>query len=329
MKRKYYYQQFIRNKENISIFLIILYLFLLCGILLSSCHIKGFDQKITSVISESPTLITLEETSMSINVSPSSTEILKLTPTNKAMTKTIVSSELSDKQKEKFFDLFTTNGNCDFPCWWGIQPGDPIQKVFDLAPTVGDSLYGEGKPDYYYLLSLDNLNILDVSIRFFTDKNKDTIRRMKIILNRPVRFRDYYDSFEKGLSISGVMQKYGEPEEILINIYPRAEKDSSIAYSLLLSYQSSRFSILYLGKIEHEDPLQICSTKLTDLEQQLFYLEMHVDTFDVIEHENSLLVKEGYQTLESSASMNKNEFYRTFLKPDDSQCMTITYELWQ
>jgi hypothetical protein len=252
---------------------------------------------------------------------PSSTATPSLQPTW-----TPVATLPLEIRRQNLIKLFSTNGDCEFPCWWGIHPGDPIQKVSELAPVIGKSLYADGS-FYYYTLALDNLNLLDFDANFFVDANQ-TVQRIEISLREPIRFRDYHAAFEVRLSLAGLLGRYGKPSEVLFLITPRFEPgETPRPYTLFLIYDNLDFGIVYSGLVDSEDPLQVCSIKLDDYHLQyiLLYLQDPRPKIAVLNRFNST----EFQPLEQVTSMSLDDFYRIFSEPESNKCIEVSVDVWQ
>jgi hypothetical protein len=230
-------------------------------------------------------------------------------------------------RKQNLIDLFTTNGGCDFPCWWGVSPGDPIQKVSELAPVVGESPNVYKGFLYSYTLSLSTLNTPDLDVNYHIDANQ-IVQHMEIILDQPSRFRDYYDAFAEQLSLASLLKRYGKPSEVLLLVTPRSEPGPSPrAYVLFLIYDVEGFGIVYRGSVDSEDPLRICSIKLTDYRLQSVLLHLQDPRQKIGELNRSHLAE--LQPLDEVTLMNRDEFHRVFSEPQPNQCIEISTDPWQ
>lgn len=263
-----------------------------------------------------PTLETPQPT-----ITPSSTATTTQQPTS-----TPVATLPVEIRKQNLIELFSTNGGCDFPCWWGISSGDSIQKVSELAPLVGKPLRAYGS-SYYYILSLDNLNFADFDTNFFVDASQ-TVQRIEISINQPSRFRDYYDAFEMRLSLASLLGRYGKPSEVLLLVTPRFEPgETPRPYTLFLIYDTQDFGIVYSGLVDYENPLRICSIKLDDyhLQYVMLYLINPRSKIVEINRFNSTEL----QPLEQVTSMSLDDFYQIFTNPKNNQCIDVPIDVWQ
>lgn len=229
-------------------------------------------------------------------------------------------------RKQNLIELFSTNGGCDFPCWWGISPGDPIQKVSELGLRVGKPLRRDGL-NHYYTLSLDELNAPDLDVNYNVDAD-EIVQSMEISLAGISRFWDYHEAFEARLSPASILSRYGKPSEVLLLVVPRVEPDPTPrAYILFLIYDKQDFGIVYRGMVDSEDPLRICSIKVDDYHLQSITLYLHDPLSKLGELNRSHLAE--LQPLDQVTSMNLDEFQRIFSEPENNQCIEVSNDVWQ
>jgi hypothetical protein len=291
---------------------------LLAALLISGCAIAEMAQGSASDTPLPPTLISTRETIQPI-IEPSSTASVAQTPTSVPLVKLPV-----EIQKQNLIELFSTNGGCDFPCWWSISPGDSIQKVSELAPMIGKSLRSDG-PFFYYTISLDDLNAPDLDINYYVDSNQ-IVQRMEITLSFPSRFRDYHIAFEKRLSLSSLLRHYGKPSEVLLLVAPLGSSDIPREYALFLLYDVQDFGVVYTGLVDSEDPIRICSIKINDyhLKDILIYLKNPRQNIAKL---NRLYVHD-LKSLNEVASMDMDDFYQAFSAPSSTECIETDIEKW-
>jgi hypothetical protein len=228
-------------------------------------------------------------------------------------------------RKQNLIELFSTNRGCDFPCWWGISPGDAIQKVYDIAPVIGKSprsLYSF----YYYTLSLDNLNLADFYVNFYVDTNQ-IVQHIEISIGEPSRLKDYQDAFKQQLSLASILDRYGKPSEVLLLVEPRIEPDSQIWYALFLAYKSQAFGIEYSGLVDTEDPIRICSIKLNNY--HLRYVSLYMQDPQSVIVERNRFYTNDFKPLDQVTSMSLNVFSQVFLDNDSNRCIETPYEFWK
>ncbi len=227
-------------------------------------------------------------------------------------------------RKQNLIELFSTNGGCNFPCWWDISPGDSIQKVSELAPVVGKSLRHH-ESFFYYTLSLDDLNLADFDVNYYVDGNQ-IVQRMKIVIEKPSRFRDYHIAFGERLSLSGLLNNYGKPSEVLLLVAPLGGPGIPREYALFLIYDTQDFGVVYIGLVDSEDPIRICSIKMDDYHLQSVLLYLH-DPRQKIAELNRFYMH-TFKPLDEVTSMSLDDFYQTFSIPSNIGCIETTIDKW-
>jgi hypothetical protein len=275
-----------------------------------------------------PTLQTqLLPTSMPTRETPQPTAHPSATATiSRAPTWTPVPTLSLGIRKQNLIELFSTNGGCDFPCWWGILPGDPIQKVFELSPLVGKSLRPDGS-SYYYSLSLDELNTPDLDVNYYVDANQ-VVQRMEISLIGFPRLRDYYDAFEVQLSLASLLGRYGKPSDVLFLVTPRFEPgETPRPYTLFLIYDIQGFGIVYSGLVDSENPLRVCSIELSN--HRLQYISLYLQNPRAKIAEINRFNSAELLPLEQVTSINLDDFYRIFSGTGNNKCIEVSIDPWQ
>jgi hypothetical protein len=261
---------------------------------------------------------------------PLDTETVFLSPTNSITTPEPTWTPMPTLSSEilirNLIELFSTNGGCDFPCWWGVNLDDSIQEVYALAPIVGESPFQYGGSYYSYNLHLDSLNLADFYVVFrITDSQ--TVRYIEVNLSEPARFRDYYNAFEERMSLASLLGRFGKPSEVLLLVEPRVEPDQPIGYALLLAYDLHGFVIEYSGFIDSEDPIRICSVKLNDYHLRYVSLYMQDPQQTIVERNRFFL--NDFQPLDQVTSMSLDEFFQAFSDYESSRCIETSYAIWK
>ena len=294
--------------------------FLLALLLLARCNAAKTTQ-IPALDTSSPLMMTPINETPQPTIIPSST----IAETQKP-TLTAVVSLPAEIMRKNLIDLFTTNGGCDFPCWWGISHGDDLQKISELAPVTGKSLHLYGNSLYSYTLSLDSLNLADFIAEFYVDSDQ-IVRSMEIRLEKPSRFKEYLNAFEEHLSLTSLLGRYGKPSEVLILVEPLGGPNVAREYALFLIYKAQGFGIEYTGKVDSENPIRICSSKLNDdhLEEILLYLQ---DPQLKITERNRFHLHE-FKSIDKVTSMSLYDFYQVFSEPGSTECIETTIDHWE
>jgi hypothetical protein len=249
-----------------------------------------------------------------------------LTPTP-FPTRMIVPTLSPEALKKNLIELFSTNGGCDFPCWWGVSPGDFVDKAFSLSSILGEAPGRDVIGNYYYYtISIVDLHSPDLDVNFYHSPS-GVIQETAVILRYPSQFHEYNDAIESQLALHNLLTQYGKPSEVLLLIKPRSEKNDHSGYALFLAYDSRGFGIEYWGIVDNEDPIRVCSIKLNNyhLYEFRFYAQ---DLPPVIEERSQFFLSE-FRSLDQVTSMSLDDFYQAYSDANYSGCIETSYELWK
>lgn len=233
---------------------------------------------------------------------------------------------LPEIKKQNLVELFSTNGGCDFPCWWGVSPGDSIQKIAELGRSVGKSLNQDGL-SYYYTLSLDSINSADFDVNFYVNDHNEGVQRIEVSLLEPSRFRDYHDAFNEHLSLSGLLSRFGKPSDVLLIAEPLGGPGVAREYFLYLLYDHQNFGATYWGTVDFEDPIRICSIRVEDHHLKGIFLSLQEPQREIIEL--SRFSMHQFMPLEQVTSFSLDDFYRIFSNPENSDCIETEIGYWE
>lgn len=257
-----------------------------------------------------------------------STEIVSLPSLNftQIPTWTPVVTLLPEIKNQNLIELFSTNGGCDFPCWWGVGPGDSIQKIAELGRFVGKSL-NQDASSYYYTLSLDSLSSADFDVNFYVNDHNESVQRIEVSLLEPSRFRDYYNAFNERLSLSGLLSRFGKPSDVLLIVEPLGGPGVAREYFLYLLYEHQNFGATYWGTVDFEDPIRICSIRVEDYHLKGIFLSLQEPQREIIKL--SRFSMHQFMPLEQVTSFSLDDFYRIFSNPENSDCIETEIGYWE
>jgi hypothetical protein len=198
---------------------------------------------------------------------PPSTPIPTLAPT---ATFVPVPTLEFDDQAEAIGYLFDTNYSCEFPCWWGIVPGETKwQTVEDFLRPMAIEI--EHQEDLWYL---DDGSV-EHKIKLEVPENLDadgigTITMVEDWWGMVSTISVNTNFAELGLDIKSFLEKFGPPSEVYIY---SSGSDSSflgggIIFAIGLFYQDAGILMAYFGISEEavgaDGSLQICSSEFVD-----------------------------------------------------------------
>jgi hypothetical protein len=175
-----------------------------------------------------------------------------------------------DDGTEAIEHLFATNHGCEFPCWWGIMPGETRWAAAEafLSPLAVEFRLPED-PGYLEDGSVAHQVVLPVP----EDLDPDGRGTLTIVEDwwGDVRSISFAANFaELGYGLEGMIQQFGSPNEIFISARGSdpANLEAFGIYSLGLYYGDEGIMMVYFGIIEdgtsQDEILDICKSGLLD-----------------------------------------------------------------
>ena len=156
------------------------------------------------------------------------------------------------------------NGDCKFPCWWGINPGQTIQeKAFALLeqirfPPIQDTVGG-----WYYNFVLfsgaDQHNSIDYEIHL-----QDKVVSYIFIRGQGYNNRSSFLRIWKSVSPEKVITNYGTPSRVWVELKTGGCEGNipcaTTPYELWLFYDEQGFLIQYTGSVDNKSTYIFCPT---------------------------------------------------------------------
>jgi hypothetical protein len=146
----------------------------------------------------------------------------------------------SQYARNRLLNLYSTNGYCRLPCWWGITPGETTYNEMKLlfAPYAETIELEEYLPDFVFFYYPSPNPSIDYFIS--SSLNLDENGTIKSIALDPETV------LYNGFSPSYLLSNYGKPDQILIS-----------SSELYLIYADQHFLALF-DIFEKKDTHQIC-----------------------------------------------------------------------
>ncbi len=167
-----------------------------------------------------------------------------------------LSAEMIDAREQLIQELMQTNGNCQLPCWWGIELRQNIetagQRFTDLRMSgwnvmTSDLSDNDNAMGYIHLGYYDLENsffCVRISLKLYTVGEK--IQFIRVFTERPLRkygeeefVRDWDQYF-----LSAMLQKYGKPTHVYLVPLNIAEP-SPPDHALILYYPELGINVSY------------------------------------------------------------------------------------
>jgi Tol biopolymer transport system component len=231
-----------------------------------------------------------------------------------------------EKQENALYitEMFTTNGGCQLPCWWGIMPGKT--KVIDALNILNqmDPKRCVSKNGWVYSLFIAPLNISSIK-----QLEVDIYHEYEIVQEIKVYGFDW-----PGYGLSQVLTTYGEPDEILLHSY-KSEPVSYPSFRLVLIYSAKGFVVYYgtgeyTAKYEGEDNIgclgQAPKLHLYTPNKELTQDELYGDVFGF--YLPNLIEGDIVRPVEEATGLSKHEFYTYYKEESNEACIRTPKDIW-
>jgi hypothetical protein len=237
---------------------------------------------------------------------------------------TLISTPQGKDAREKIKYLMDTNGNCSFPCWWGIAPGKTTWDEANayLSPFV-DRIWSDGARAKIPTLEGYGAGYTDLSgvkrgATFDIDKS-GTIKIVETNLD-PVYLSSY-------------IIKLGMPDEILINVETFPGGGPPPSATILLFYNSGAMIAYWINyKIDSNKFIAICPQDiLPGIDVDFWDPSMKMTFRDIGGVSNTIppLTPDDYfRPLGEVSDMKLQDFYGYYSKPSATHCIKTPASDW-
>lgn len=300
---------------------------IIASMLWSACGVKSPDP-ISPTLSRSPSP---PQTAHSITRNPSVTAIPLPTRTPKPTgTPTWVPLPTLPPAEAlaKIQELLKTNGECDFPCWWGITPGKTTWKeAYDFLQPLAWLVDIQQMPKVYpdklfvdFYFAIDDQPTLINSRRARFSLHEETLSIAWIVAGQ-----DY--------DLVSLVKKFGVPAEVWIYI-TGIPGTGPVVYTLKMFYPNKGIMIMLfihyteLARRNGEDFVRICKKSLInqtggvvvwspdEKKEFLDFFREYEETY-------------RYKPIEEVLSISPEEFTRFILEAEDNHCLEIPLSIWE
>jgi hypothetical protein len=225
------------------------------------------------------------------------------------------------------------NSECDFPCWWGITPGKTIwqdawQKLRPFAVIehpYRDRLWESSKyPDYlFYSIDLNIPINHDLDIYRFLNRLEFVINSETLVIEYITVNTGNIDDY----SLNAILNKYGEPESILIDAIPHQLKFFS-GVVFYLFYPDSGFIASYFIKVDQSvwdtELFTVCFQTYSEI--YIWAPQPGMDINKIASIPNSDIIPEmvpQLQRIDQVSMYTISSFYDYFSQKIDRPCLKL------
>lgn len=220
--------------------------------------------------------------------------------------------------------VYSENEECELPCYWGIVPGKTEWgnvRAFFLA--TGEIAGPYGKPESFEIWVSDSPNGLYPSgmAPVITVEN-DVITMIST--------NSSWISADFDLSLSGILEKVGEPDEIWLRVVNETS-DNQPYYNIVLFYSSRGILFHWEGNVKNVGKsIELCPKDFYTRSDYppgllLWDPEKHLDFSNFEEKlvgSNSHFAFLEYGPI-SNHGFSVGDFYQTFLDSETSFCLQV------
>lgn len=233
-------------------------------------------------------------------------------------------AEMPEGFQAQIEELLLTNGNCDYPCWWGLTPGKT--KFVDARKFIEPLSISSGILETYPDVFSASIAIPDVTSSA-GKLNFEMIQDMKGYIKVIVVYG--YD-----ISMSDLLQMFGEPSEIYYYgplYYPNNYIEISFdlfypSTGIIVGYDSVTHAVDSEGMImvcdldTHGGPYDFVGFNFWNSEIGLTYNEIMDLSFPGVD-------LPPYSEIGKISNMDTHTFYLNFSQPNP-ECLEIDIDLY-
>lgn len=228
-----------------------------------------------------------------------------------------LSTEEAARQIDK---LMKTNGNCELPCWWGIQPGkttwqDARTVLYPIAGAMDDDSPLSDQSSTYIETLFDASKNIHISAMFYV--------RDLLIQEMEIRPHPYSQQFHQ----KDILSEFGVPEIIYINII----KDQRDSFGVAFYYPQKGIFALYNSKLLQPTEDELMKLCMKDIE----YMQLNLWSPEEYSFENSrdyIFNQYGgnFFSIDDVSDYTPQKYTDTEIEKGDSDtCILVPIKYWE
>lgn len=246
---------------------------------------------------------------------------------SKALTPISVPTLTASEEQELVLSLLQDNGGCQLPCWWGFTPGETTwQTAQEFFAALGKSpaAYHDPRGTVNYTVRLQVPQQIsqsgDVAQHYIV--RDDIIEMIWVVVG-----------YSQSYALPQLLATYGQPKGIWLRTFAAvADTDGGeLPFFLLLYYQQQRFLARYVGfTYEQDGQIPMCPQQASGA--LWLWSSGREMTLEDIAHVGvgGFPIDEvpDYRLLEEATNWSIEQFYQTFVQPDNQTCLETPADLW-
>ena len=223
----------------------------------------------------------------------------------------------AEEQRALVRELMQTNGGCELPCWWGIVPGQSDwQGVRERFRG-----YGLRGNDYFVFMFMRPGQVYDSKIKIKFTVRDEVVESIEVSGQWLSSTSEYFAQDWQRYSLDNVLNRYGQPSQVLIALLVGAE---SSGYDLFLLYDHLGIAINYGGSatIIQVEPLLIRACPQHDEVSGItLWLQSPQQGTPLLQRTLTPDEMSYFRSLEEVTGMSVETFYETFKNPESEVCL--------
>ncbi|MDH5508064.1 MAG: hypothetical protein OEZ02_12655 [Anaerolineae bacterium] len=247
---------------------------------------------------------------------PTEQSILELKHNLDTPTVTPIPTLSSENAKKLVLELIADNGGCEYPCWWGITPGETLwADAHNFLSSFAKSISYDG--DYHeYVMVLPDWD--DIRLHFADFRVEDQVVDV-IHLGNP-------------LSVSETLGQFGKPSQIWLSI----GSDGPIiaqGFYLTLFYQGRGIMKNFVGyPIVNDALITICPNTISEYGGPIWlWSPKRARSFqDIAKPHLRGYLLETHFLLDEVTDIGVDYFYDTYVDPSNAAvCFDMPNPYWK
>ncbi len=216
---------------------------------------------------------------------------------------------------EDLAHILKTNGDCKFPCFWGIHPDiTRYEELYSVIDNLGGYRFETLQPSGHHLIG-SNFRFEDenrIQVEFQADVHDDIVRDLKVLLlnlwkteNTPKDWSAY--------NMDEILRIYGVPDKVELYF---SGPYNSLSFNIQLKYEDINTSIVYYSgtseSTQYETPTSVLYCP-EEIGIDIVELHMGKHPFNT--------ARDGVPLLKATG-LDEQAFHKLFTE-DPSACLTL------
>lgn len=247
-----------------------------------------------------------------------------------------------EEASKRLLDLLANNGDCRFPCLWGIVMGkstyQEAQVILSSLSSISEltSFTPEGGAIFPVYKQVD-LEIY-VTVGFLTNPSDGIVNHIAFNTEarRLVKDSGYENAFDSkffgekasAYALSHVLSEQGTPSSVMIaTAGGPLTRGGTGGFAILLLYPDQGILVNYTTQM-HLIGTNVRGCPVNaHIEMELYPMGSTDSFFEMLEQTDWAIKFDYYKPLEEVTSMSINEFYQTF-RESTEKCIETPANLW-